>query len=294
MRFIHLLCTLCFFSVSLQADSLQAENAEQLRIKLESDLKKDPAFFNYPLNLRIYPANHAESGVLLMLHGYGGDYRIAEVLQNYGGISEHLISFNFPDYGIFERNLKPSNVTLGSLQEILPLIYVLKKLAVDSNIKVLNIYGFSAGAGALVNALVLLNTTKHDAELEKIGVQTSDKKSIIQAIERGWVLLDAPLKSMDEISESNGIYELDFLSKRYIKNEMRPIDSLKKLKGLKLNVIVYFETPDEVISNRDDDLYAERLKQVNNKGKTLILKDKTGGHTHYHSKLWNAYRDVKQ
>lgn len=275
----------CFFSCFLQA-----ETYSQLKTKVDTSLLKDPHDFGYPLNVMIYQAPNDHSDILLILHGYGGDHTIAEILQTYRPIDYHLISFDFPDHNILERQLEPAVITYGSIQELLPLIYVLKKLVIDVGIQKISIYGFSAGCGAIVNALAVLNETKYDAELSKIGVTAQDKTKILAAIEKGWILLDAPLKSMDEITDSYANGKMDFLTKRYIQNDMRPIDALMKLKGLKLNVIVYFETPDEVVKNRDDDLYSHRLETANPKGQNIILKGSSGGHVSYHSKLWNTFR----
>lgn len=280
------------FLILFLQTAIYAENLSEIKSKVEESTRKDSNYFNYPLNIHFYPSQNSNANVLVMLHGYGGDYSIASVLQTYGGTQDHLISFDFPDHNNFERKLDLHSTTMGTIQEILPVIYVLKTLAVDAGVKTLNVYGFSAGAGALVNALAVLNTTRYDTELSKKGITSNDKKIILKAIENGWVLLDAPLKSMDELTESNQMSEFNLLAKRFIKNDMRPIDSLKKLEGLKLNMIVYFEVPDEAVKNRDDDLFAKRLKEANTHGQTIVLKGHAGGHLSYHTLLWNTYRSL--
>ncbi len=41
---------------------------------------------------------------------------------------------------------------------------------------------------------------------------------------------------------------------------MEPIDALEGLENLSLHIVVYFQNPDEVLSNRDDEVFIERLK----------------------------------
>lgn len=198
---------------------------------------------------------------------------------------------DFPDRNLFELQIPHNKTTFGSIQELLSVIYLLKNLVVDVQVQKVNIYGFSAGAGALVNTLEVLNTSKYDQQLKKIGVSSHDKIEILKAISQGWILLDAPLKSMDEImDEIKQDADTKIVTERYRTNDMRPIDSIKKLKGLTLNVIVYFETPDEILSNRDDDLYASLLKQNNPNGNNIVIKGSSGGHIGYHVALWRMWQ----
>ena len=69
---------------------------------------------------------------------------------------------------------------------------------------------------------------------------------------------------------------------------MNPIDSLKFWKGLSLNVLVHFQIPDEVVSNRDDALFVETLKSFN-EGNTDVLIGSDTGHKLPHASLWEYY-----
>ncbi len=194
--------------------------------------------------------------------GYSGDYRLGRHLKKVG-LKENIVSFNFPDYGIREGMFDAEKATFGTIQELLPAIYVLKKCVVEKGLHEIDLYGFSAGGGAAVNVLAVLNTSKYDKALKAHGITLEDKQKILKAIQSGIVILDAPLKSIDEVIAARGsTKELEIIAKHYQENDLRPIDSLRHLENLSLQVIVYFQSPDAVISNRDDALFIERLKNI--------------------------------
>jgi hypothetical protein len=246
--------------------------------------------FDYSLNIVLLKGKTANSNVMLAFHGYGGDFRIGPILHSHGDISDHLISFNFPDHNVLDRQLSINQLSFGTIKELLPPIYILKKLAVDLHVDKIDLYGFSGGGGALINVLAVLNSAKYDTSLEKIGISKLDKKAILEAVQKGWVLLDSPLKSIPELIDFRGnSLELDALLKQYSENLLVPIDNLEHLKGLNLNVLVYFENPDEVLSNSDDKLFAQKLMQANPNGKNIIIESNSGGHMRYHKKLFDAF-----
>jgi hypothetical protein len=81
-------------------------------------------------------------------------------------------------------------------------------------------------------------------------------------------------------------------SQKYSKNNLRPIDSLEKLEGLPLRVLIYFENPDDILYNTDDALFIERLKKANHKGVTRVISGSNGGHNSWHKELWSAYAEA--
>ena len=113
---------------------------------------------------------------------------------------------------------------------------------------------------------------------------------MLLALEQGYIILDCPLKSVEEIVALHGkSANFEIMRKRYEKNNMNPIDTLKLLAGLHLNLIAHFQNPDEILSNRDDQLFIERLKKAN-KGTTKVIIGSEGGHNAYHASMWKAYK----
>lgn len=273
---ILLMCVLGMVAVAECAD------AQQLRSLFVNSSTQNP--FHYNMSITILPSHNQNADVMLLLHGYGSDNSIASILQSYGHLSNHLIAFNFPDFRIEDRGYNLSKSVYGSIDEILPVIYMLNKLVVEGKHDKVNLYGFSAGGGALINTLTILNTDQYDQPLLSIGVGEQQKKQILAAIQNGWILLDAPLKSMKR--------GRDPISKRYNKNRFNPIDNISRLTGLTLNIILYWEVPDEILSNRDDALYSERLMAANLHGRTVILEGNTGGHISYHAPLFQMYKQL--
>ncbi len=118
--------------------------------------------------------------------------------------------------------------------------------------------------------------------------------TIYAAIERGSVVLDCPLKSIDEIcdeKEPNNPY-LSRMADVYNNNDLRPIDSLLKMAGSKLNVVLVLQQPDDILSNRDDELFIERLESANRAGNTIIVRGPEGVHMPAMPSLIAAYDNL--
>lgn len=247
-----------------------------------------PYPFDYDLNIVTIPGTNGRT--MVCLHGYGSNFQIAQILKMHKVTDSTLVSFNFPDHDI-HLSQDHHAVSFGTIQELLPALYVLKQCIIDGGLTELDLYGFSAGGGAVVNVLGVLNTTLYDHELLKIGIGAEEKKQLLSALQNGLVILDVPLKSVEEIIDFRGSsLPLEILAQNYRSNQLRPIDSLERLQGLSLNILLYFQEPDEILSNRDDMLYIERLKQANQKGNTEVVIGKEGSHTAIHPLLWQAYQ----
>lgn len=231
--------------------------------------------FNYNLNLQTYPGKDPDT--LIAFHGMGSSSEIGSIIKTFIPCDPTVISFNFPELQSY-----------GTLDEILPALYVLKKAIVDEKRKNITLYGFSAGGGAIINVLNVLNSNHFDRELEKIGIRNEDKSQILSALKKGVIVLDVPLKSIRELVETRGAYpELVSMQNRYKESAMEPIDVLKTLK-MDYTILVYFEKPDQVLGNRDDDLFIDLLKKAN-LGQTIQLQGSSGGHASAHNALWQYY-----
>lgn len=253
----------------------------------------DPYPFDYDLHVTRIPGESSKT--MICFHGMGGNYRIAHALKRTNKLlTENLVSFNFPDHSIREGYYNPHQTTLGTIQEILPAIYVLKQVIIDEGIAEVNLYGFSAGGGAIINTLAVLNSSRYDSFLSTINVSLEDKQKILGVIQKGYIILDAPLKSIAEIIDFRGVTkELEIVGERYRTNGMEPIDVLPQLTNLSLHFIVHFQVPDEILSNRDDNFFIERLEQYNQKGTTSVIIGSDGGHVRSHHTLWNYYLQEK-
>ncbi|MFC2049509.1 hypothetical protein ACFLR2_02400, partial [Chlamydiota bacterium] len=241
--------------------------------------------FDYDLN-RVSVAG-TNGRTMICLHGYGSNFKIAYLLKNV--TDSTLVSFNFPDHDI-KGDQDHREAAFGTIRELLPAIYVLKQCVLDEGLSAVDLYGFSAGGGVAVNLIGVLNSTSYDKELSELGIGAEEKTKLLDAIQKGVVILDVPLKSMDEIIDLRGSSEsLEMVAAKYRTNHFRPLDSLERLQGLSLHVILYFQEPDEIIFNRDDALYIERLKQANAQGITEVVIENEGGHSALHTSLWQCY-----
>ncbi len=243
--------------------------------------------FHYDLGLKVMPSKKKDA-VMVCCHGYGHSNKIGDVVRSFNVIDDHIVSFNFPDYNCMERQIDPTSFSFGTINEILPLLFVIQS-CMNSGADQINLYGFSAGGGAIINLVAILNRDTYDKELKNIGIDTSVKKKMLELLSKSAIILDCPLKSVEEIIDMRGKSpELEIMAKNYAKNNMRPLDAIDKIKGLKLNILLHFQQPDEILGNRDDQLFADRLQAANN-GLTDVVMGKEGGHNTYHASLWKHY-----
>jgi hypothetical protein len=244
--------------------------------------------FTYDLHLTRLPGTNGKQ--MICCHGMGGNWEIARITQESSHLQHTFIGFNFPDHDIEKENAKMENITFGTIDELLPLLYVLKMLILDENEKSVELYGYSAGGGAIVNTLAVLNSTTHDLKLEEIGIGEKEKERLLAVIQQGKIILDTPLKSLSEILSFRGEEpELLLMQKRYQENGMEPIEAIGKLKSLSLNVLIHFEVPDLVLSNRDDSQYIERFKKTLHSGSVTVSQGNCG-HSLPHPALWKNKR----
>ena len=276
------------FLLTIIGFQMHGITAEKLNTLFHSS--KPP--FTYNLGIKVLPGKHMQAPVMICCHGYGADNLIGDAVYSTGMVADHIVAFNFPDFNCVAKQYDPKKSTFGSINELLPLFYVIKKCVIDGQQEKINLYGFSAGGATIINMLSTLNQTKYDQQLKDIGISLDDKQKIRIAIEKGLIILECPMKSIEEIMDMRGkSEEFTILAKRYVANNMRPIDAVNNLKGLTLHILLYFENPDDILGNRDDALFIERLRAAN-KGKTEVMSGSYGGHNSYHKSLWNLYKKI--
>jgi hypothetical protein len=201
--------------------------------KLEGDLRAATAKrFNYDLSIQVLKGSHDHADIMICCHGMGANYHTAATIRANPDIESHLIGFNLPDHSLSIDAFNVSKTTYGTIQELLPLIAIIRECTVHQAVDKISLYGFSSGGGTVVNTIAVLNTSRYDADLRKLGVSGEDKVRMLDAIQKGVILLEVPLKSMEEIIAVNGCHPaMQFLMNRYRKNDMTPISSLKYLQG---------------------------------------------------------------
>ncbi|MCH9610377.1 MAG: hypothetical protein S4CHLAM81_04620 [Chlamydiales bacterium] len=215
--------------------------------------------------------------VMLCMHGFGMDKTISYFVHDMQVAPYHLVGFNFLDHGDNINIEHPEKLSFGTVHELIPIVDRLKKCVLELQEERIHLYGFSAGGGAIVNLLAALKWHRFS---EEFGLSFEQMDLILAAIENGSVILDCPLRSVEEIVEvlePDNRYLIE-IGKIYTKNELRPIDTLLKLDGMRLNLLLVLATPDEILSNRDDALFIERAKWVNRLGKTVVVMASEGMH----------------
>lgn len=234
-----------------------------------------------------------DQDIMLCLHGYGMDDSISMFVEDTGMTPCHLVSFNFPDFGENINELDPHSMSFGTIWELKPAIDRLHRAVFQMGATSVHLYGFSAGGGAAANILGVLKTHRFQEEL---NMSAEEMDAIYAALEKGSVVLDCPLKSVDEICEATGHNTpcLEVIAERYKENNLRPIDSLVKMEGSKLRIVLGLQEPDAILSNRDDALYCERLSTSNKGGTTVIVIGDEGAHMPTMPSLTTAYRNMME
>lgn len=254
---------------------------------LQHEAKKQ---FDYNPEYELLHSKAALDHIMITCHGSGANKDIGHYVAKH--VKQPIITFNFPDHDM-DENFDLQASSFGTIDEYLPLIFLLQALVKNGTQKI-SLYGFSAGGGAIINALTILNSSHYNKELLHIGVGPEDAQSILKAISQGIIILDAPLKSVTEILSIRPNEEfIQVLSQRFKKNGFESIDRIEMLNGLTLSILLYFEKPDEILSNRDDELYYQKLKAVNIHGTTHLITGHDGGHNGFHKKLWDAYKNLE-
>jgi hypothetical protein len=245
---------------------------------------------NYDPEIELINPSQAFSEITITCHGYGANkeigYMVAERLDT------PILTFNFPDHDI-DDDFDIHTSSFGTIREYLPVLFMLKACA-ENGVSRINLYGYSAGGGAIINALAILNNSKYKESLAGIGIDDRNRVAIAQAVSNGLIILDTPLKSVTEIlSIRPSEKAMQILAIRFSTNGFEAIDVIDQLAGLKLNIIVYFEVPDEILSNRDDELYFRKLKEVNKAGTTQLIFGYEDGHFGPHEPLWAAVGAIR-
>lgn len=255
-----------------------------------SSCSDSPKTHPFSHDLHLSYENKDIDQAVICFHGVGGSYRIKDSIDSSVGAT--LVSFNFPDHETLLIFDHPEATVYGSIDELLPALFVIKNAIVEKKFTKVTLYGHSAGGAALINCIAILNTSEYDSELMKIGMSSEDKNKIIDVIQNGIVILDTPLKSIDELVDHYGQrYDLEIIGSRYKRNGMNPIQSIEKWKGLSLRVLLHYQVPDKVLSNRDDDLFLEKIRECNS-GTTEVLKGNDAGHSLPHPSLWTYYSQL--
>ena len=278
---------LIFVLFSILNSTMDAINKNNLTPHLHK-----PHPFPYDLGIKIRPKN-TDAGVMICIHGYGSSNHIADVIDSFKNIPDHIVGLNLPDHGIVPGVYDVHKSSFGTINEILPVLYVIKQCVIEAKLESINLYGFSAGGALIINLLSVLNTTTYDTQLAGIGISKTSKQKIKSAIEHGHIILECPMKSIDEIMDHRGhSKEFTVLAKRYKENTMRPIDVLTNEK-FNVPIIVHFAQPDDILGNRDDQLFIDRLRNANT-GKTEVVLGTERGHNMYHQSLWNRYKEFRK
>jgi hypothetical protein len=97
--------------------------------------------FPFDYDLHIFSVPGTSKRVMICLHGYGDNYEIVSLLKNLKCMDATLIGFNFPEYDIKRgRKYDYRKATFGTIDELLPALYVMKKIVLDLGLNSIDLY----------------------------------------------------------------------------------------------------------------------------------------------------------
>ena len=102
--------------------------------------------FSYDLGIKIHPQTQ-DAGVMICVHGYGSSNRVADVIHSFKNVPDHIVGLNLPDYNLVPGNYDPHKSSFGTINEILPVLYTIKRCVVDGGMRSINLYGFFCRRG---------------------------------------------------------------------------------------------------------------------------------------------------
>lgn len=111
------------------------------------------------------------------------------------------IGFNFPDSQAIEFPLDLMKSSFGQISDMEPALYVLN-LARKAGFPAVNIFAHSRGAATAVNLVAELKCGRHKKELEKLDIDEQARQQMLEMVQRGQILLNAPLKSIPIVLQS--------------------------------------------------------------------------------------------
>ena len=240
----------------------------------------------------------------IYLHGWGDTKHSAKLLKAFCDVLPgDIITFHFRDHAVFLAKLRYSN--LGQLPDVLSTIYTIKWTKDNLHVKEVDLFGYSRGGATLLNTLAVLNDTSgtYDADLEKIGVTSHERKELLAMIQRGCHVLDCPLTDMnvsiDEFMKKKTGKKSPFWIKafevftRYKRDGLQGLSSAKALAGLKLNILMHFQHKDSIVSNQNETELYTRLYNHNPRTTFMVLGN-NGGHLHSHAALAQTLHSFKK
>lgn len=186
---------------------MKKQNNENWLKKIKTANEKSTKILGYNPKIERLPEKNPDvknkKVPTVYLHGWGDSKDgikgvKSDIQEGSFRIPGDIICFNFEDATI-NGHLPITKSSLGQKKDILPTILVFELL--NSLYNSWNIYGHSRGGAVAVNTIGVLNKPNQDwrQELKKLGINKKLRKSILEKIEKGVVVLDCPLTEVKPV-----------------------------------------------------------------------------------------------
>lgn len=239
-------------------------------------------------------------------HGFGGNSSVAAGIKHLYGAERlpgDVVTFDFAD-AVTTAGMDTTKSSLGQWPDMKTALYVLKTLH-DSGETAVGITAHSRGGATAVNTVAALvdETTKYDENLAEIGIDGAKRKAMLKMLQRGQIVLECPLvhvrsvikhqvetsragswltrmfgDSLSSSSASTADYCASAVVRKYRPWNEQAIESAEKWNNIRIPTIVHFQENDEVLGNRNDHEFYEKLSASNGVDHTERHVGADGGH----------------
>jgi hypothetical protein len=180
--------------------------------------------------------SHTTNNINVYLHGWKEN--------KYTNLRKSLfippaVIFDFPD-ARRDKKVSLRHASFGQKADILPTIFVLNAIIESGLAQQINFIGFSKGGATAINTIALLNKPKsYKKDLASLHIDYSQCHAILQALKRGIIILDCPLKHVNYgIEQQVQKYSSSFID-NIPDNPTKPGNMVKRIKKHLLACIDY-------------------------------------------------------
>ncbi len=232
----------------------------------------------------------------LFLHGFGDMKNSAKLFKEfYDTLPGNIITFQFPDWGPGIPWIRKSS--LGQFPDVATALLVLKWAKNKLGLSGVDLYGYSRGGATALNMIYVLSSDEYNDKLHTLGIDPQEKKELLSLIKNGSIVLDAPLRNLNESLSTNIVRRfankiLPYVS-QYDPQGMQGLSSAQALRNLKFNILFHFQHNDNILTNKSETKLYNVFHQLSPSTTYLTLGDE-GGHIHTRKSLANAIHTFRK
>lgn len=156
--------------------------------------KRTKLYLGYDPCIEYIPdASNTTNTINVYLHGWKGNKR-SNLRKSL--CTPPAVIFDFPD-AKRDNKISLRHASFGQKADMLPTVFVLNAIIESGLAQQINLIGFSRGGATAINTIALLHKPqRYKKDLATLHIDNSQCHEILQALKRGIIILDCPLKEV--------------------------------------------------------------------------------------------------